>query len=159
VTSRPEIGSGFVVLVHHAEALGPDVDPHRALSARGLAQASWLANWAKAAGIFPTAVWHSGKQRSRQTAEMFLVTCNPRADFRMVRGLRPDDPAGWMHDALVDTSDVVVVGHMPHLPALLSLLAPGTDTFPLHGLVVLERAISGGYEERRRVQPPAVLQE
>ena len=87
-----------VYLVHHADAVGPDVDPQRPLSALGRTQAAALADRVRGAGFAPASIWHSGKLRARQTAEYFLQTCNPFAEFRMVRGLRPDDPPDWMRD-------------------------------------------------------------
>jgi phosphohistidine phosphatase SixA len=66
-----------VFLVHHADALGPHVDPQRTLSRAGIRQADLLAAQAKARGVVPALIWHSGKLRSRQTAEAFLLACNP----------------------------------------------------------------------------------
>jgi phosphohistidine phosphatase len=128
-----------VYLVHHAEAVSPLVDASRPLTSRGRLQAEWLAKEAKNAGVHPAAIWHSGKLRARQTAEAFLVACNPFASFRMVRGLLPDDPVMWVADALeLEDADVMVVGHMPHLPALAARLLPSSELFPLHGLVWME---------------------
>lgn len=127
-----------VYLVHHGDALGPDVDPQRPLSTRGLAQAVHLADQTRAAGAAPAAIWHSGKLRARQTAEPFL-RLNPFAEFKMVRGLRPDDPPEMMRDLLrSETRDLVLVGHMPNLADLLQLVT-GNRGFPLHGLVALQR--------------------
>ena len=127
------------ILVHHAEAVGPDVDPQRPLSARGREQAERLAESLQARGIVPAAIWHSGKLRSRQTAESFLRR-SPFADFRLVRGLRPDDPPVWIRTELVaETRDVLLVGHMPHIVGLAHALAPESEAVPLHGLVGFER--------------------
>jgi phosphohistidine phosphatase len=129
-----------VYLVHHADAVGAEIDPQRPLSMRGRAQADALASKAKQAGYAPAAIWHSGKLRSRQTAEPMLVQCNPFAEFKMVRGLGPDDSPEIMRTTIAgETRDVMLVGHMPSLPALLGLLTGAhTAHFPLHGLVVLE---------------------
>jgi len=127
------------ILVHHAEAVGPDVDPQRPLSARGREQAQRLADALLASGVVPAAIWHSGKLRSRQTAEAFLRR-SPFADFRMVRGLRPEDPPVWIRgDLLAESRDILLVGHMPQIAALAHSLAPGVMTFPLHGLVGFDR--------------------
>ena len=106
-----------VVLVHHADAVGPDVDPQRPLSPRGLAQAGALADAARAFGVRPDAIWHSGKLRARQTAEFFLRACNPMAEFRMVRGLLPDDPPEWMRDELADSGRTAVLVAVDGRPA------------------------------------------
>ncbi len=128
-------------LVHHAQAVGPHVDPQRPLSSEGLAHAERLAQAMKARGAAPAVIWHSGKLRARQTAEAVLRHAAPFAAFTMVRGLRPDDPVGIMATALRgETRDVAVVGHMPHLPSLhRTLLGIGAaPMFPTNGVVELQ---------------------
>jgi phosphohistidine phosphatase len=130
----------LVILVHHADAVGAHIDAQRPLSLHGLAQAQRLTEHVQARGVVPAVIWHSGKLRARQTAEAFLRVCSPFAEFKMVRGLRSEDPAEWMRDELFGESrDVLLVGHMPHMADLARLMAPGTGAFPLNGLVALER--------------------
>jgi phosphohistidine phosphatase len=125
-------------LVHHADAVSPAVDTRRPLSAEGLVHADRLAASAQAAGVRPAAIWHSGKLRARQTAEAFWRACNPLAEFKMIRGLAPDDPPGLARDLVAGESrDVMLVGHMPHLAALRQLLTGNRREFPPHGMVVL----------------------
>ena len=133
----------MILLVHHAEAVGPEVDPARPLSARGLADATLLAERAARRRVRPDVIWHSGKLRARQTAEAFWRICNPLAPFTAVRGLQPDDPPQWLRDLLAgETRTIVLVGHMPHMPRLLRLLVRGNADapdvlFPQHGCVAL----------------------
>ncbi len=146
-----------VLLVHHADALAPSIDPQRALSPLGRRQADWLAEQARAAGCAPGVIWHSGKLRARQTAEPFLRACNPMAEFRMVRGLQSEDPPEWMHAELHgETRDAVVVGHMPHIAALARRLSPDAGEFPLNGLVAFERSGESGWRELWRANPASV---
>jgi phosphohistidine phosphatase len=141
------------ILVHHADAVGPDVDPQRPLSERGRQQADTLAEALHERGIAPVAIWHSGKLRSRQTAEAFLRRCSPFADFRMVRGLRPDDPPMWMRaDLVAEDRDVLLVGHMPQIAGLADTLVPGGGAFPLHALVGFERN-GTAWTEFLRIEP------
>jgi phosphohistidine phosphatase len=100
-----------------------------------------------ARGVKPIAIWHSGKLRARQTAEPFLRLCNPLADFAAIRGLQPTDPPEWIQDLLTgEQREVMLVGHMPNLPRVLTLLVTGTESssswlpFPLHGAIALEPA-------------------
>jgi phosphohistidine phosphatase len=143
-----------VCLVHHAEAVAPSVDPQRPLSTAGQRQATELAARVHALGFAPAAIWHSGKLRSRQTAEAFLRVY-PFAAFQMVRGLRPDDPPVWLRDELnAETRDVLLVGHMPHLPGLMRELVPGSlasGEFPLHGAIVFDRGDRGIWRELARL--------
>jgi phosphohistidine phosphatase len=87
-------------------------------------------------------VWHSGKLRARQTAEAFWRACNALAEFSATRDLQPDDPPTWMRDRLLgEKRDILIAGHFPYLPRLLTLLvAPREDrmvSFPQHGVVAL----------------------
>ena len=133
-----------IFLVHHADAVGPDVDSQRPLSSLGRQQAETLAAKLGAAGCVPAAIWHSGKLRARETAEIMLRVCSPFAEFKMVRGLRPDDPPEWMRDVLkAETRDVMIVGHMPSLPAIAASLSPAVTQFPLHGALIVERSEAG----------------
>lgn len=143
----------FVTIVHHAEAVDASDDAQRPLSARGRAQAEGLARAASLHAVKPALIWHSGKLRARQTAEAFWRLCNPFADFRMVKGLRPED-APEIARALVDLEqrDLLLVSHMPLAPALARALSPGVDALPVNGLVMFER-VDGRYLERWRAAP------
>jgi phosphohistidine phosphatase len=146
-----------IYLVHHADAVGPEIDPMRPLSERGRTAVEELAARAASRGAKPEVVWHSGKLRARQTAEAFWRHCNALATFSSTHGLQPTDPTTWIVDLLKgETRDVMLVGHFPHMPRLLgSLLAGRTDAasadFPLHGIVALERGENDVWEERWRL--------
>lgn len=135
----------MIYLVHHAAAVGPDVDPQRPLSTAGRMHADALAARAAAKGVKPAAIWHSGKLRARQTADAFWRACNPLAELSAIRGLQPTDAPGTIRDRLTgDSRELMLVGHMPSLPRILHLLLTGTEEeaveFPLHGLIALDPA-------------------
>jgi phosphohistidine phosphatase len=144
-----------IYLVHHADAVGPNVEPQRPLSAAGRSHAEALASEVAARGVKPVVIWHSGKLRARQTAEPFLRLCNPLAEFSAIRGLQPTDPPEWIKDRVTgEHREVMLVGHMPNLPRLLTLLVTGSESplrgFPLNGAIALEP--SGGlWVERWRL--------
>ncbi len=132
-----------VYLAHHGEAVGPDVDVRRPLSSDGRRGVTLLAAAAAAKGIRPSIVWHSGKLRARQTAEEYWRACNALAPLVATRHLQPDDPPVWMRDRLRhEAGDILIAGHFPHLPRLLTLLLTGHDDastgFPINGIVALE---------------------
>src|SRR6185295_9409948 len=131
----------FLYLVHHGDALGPDVDPRRPLSAVGRAEVERIAAEAAGRGAKPNVVWHSGKLRAKQTAEIFWRACNALAELSVSRDLQPDDPPQWMRDRLrAETRDIMIAGHFPYLPRLLALLVTGGEAgtlFPQHGVVAL----------------------
>jgi phosphohistidine phosphatase len=128
-------------LVHHGDAVGPEVDPRRPLSEQGREDVLRLAAEAAERGAHPTVVWHSGKLRARQSAEAFWRACNALAPLSATRDLQPEDPPDWIRDRLRgETRDILIAGHYPHLPRLLTLLtlAEGGRSFPQHGVVALQ---------------------
>ena len=134
-------------LAHHGVAVGPEVDPRRPLSPVGLANVERLASQAAARGAKPAVVWHSGKLRAKQTAEAYWRACNALAEFSATRDLQPDDPAQWIRDRLRgETRDILIAGHVTHLPRLLSLLVVGGEAgveFPINGVVALTTEDAG----------------
>jgi len=93
-------------------------------------------------------VWHSGKLRARQTAEAFWRACNALAECSSTRDLQPDDQPAWIADRIRgETRDILIAGHFPHMPRLLTLLlgALGSSVvaFPKHGMVALESEDQG----------------
>lgn len=133
-------------LVHHGDAVGPEVDPRRPLSAVGQASVDRLADLTAKRGVRPDVFWHSGKLRAKQTAEAFWRACNALAEISASRDLQPGDPPAWMRDRLVGESrDVLIAGHFPHLPGLLALLQGRQElaVFPLHGVVALRTEDDG----------------
>jgi phosphohistidine phosphatase len=130
----------FLYLVHHGDAVGPEVDPRRPLSPGGQTHVERIAAEAAARGARPAVVWHSGKLRAKQTAEAFWRACNPLAELSATRDLQPDDPPQWIAERLHgETRDTLIAGHFPHLPRVLALLArsEGERAFPPHGVVAL----------------------
>jgi phosphohistidine phosphatase len=145
-------------IVHHGDAVGPHENPMRPLSSRGQQQVEKLAGEAALRGAKPRIIWHSGKLRARQTADVYRHACNPLAQFTAARGLLPDDPPAWIADRLLlEDGEVMVVGHMPNLPRLLRLLLAGdpdasTIEFPQNGVVCLEEW-AGIWTEGWRLSP------
>ena len=135
-------------LVHHGEAVGPEVDTRRPLSLLGRDAVERLAARAAACGARPAVVWHSGKLRAKQTAEEYWRACNALAEFSATRDLQPEDNPEWIRDRLIgETRDILIAGHYPHLPRLLSLLvdprSDRTTTFPPNGIVALSSDDAG----------------
>jgi phosphohistidine phosphatase len=143
----------FLILVHHADAVTGIVDATRPLSELGHRQAESVSARVAAHGIKPAAVWHSGKLRARETAEIYWRAVNPAATFVAQRGLQPDDDPEALADVLnAETDDLMVVSHYPLLPGLLRELTGGDVAFPQHGAVGLEH-VDGRWIERWRETP------
>jgi phosphohistidine phosphatase len=143
----------WLYLVHHAEAVGPEVDPSRPLSPAGREAVVRLAADAASRGMKPAVIWHSGKLRAKQTAEAFWRACNPFAEFGATRDLQPDDAPEWVRDRLSNEArDVMLAGHYPHLPRLLMLLCgEDSSSFPPHGVVALTSDDGRAWREEWRL--------
>lgn len=139
-------------LVHHGDAVGPDVDPRRPLSGVGRLRVDRLSALAAERQVRPAVVWHSGKLRAKQTAEAFWRASNALAEFAATRDLQPDDKPEWIAARLRgETRDILIAGHFPHLPRLLSVLLKeeSAPPFPPHGIVAL--ATDDGGEKWREL--------
>jgi phosphohistidine phosphatase len=139
----------MLFLVHHAQAVDAMLDPQRPLTDQGRAHAEALAARVAGRGVKPAVIWHSGKLRARQTGEPFWRACNPLAEFAAAHGLQPGDPPQWILDVVSgDPRDIMLVGHMPHIGRLLTLLVKfgGAGDFPMHGCVAVEHATHGWRE-------------
>jgi phosphohistidine phosphatase len=119
-------------LIRHAHAVDADEDPRRPLSARGREQARTLANFLKATGALQTTeVWHSPLARSIETAELFVQHLGLDARLTEVDGLEGEDDPAIVAQRLARRHDpLAIVGHNPHLGALLSLLVAGSAAPP-----------------------------
>ena len=125
-------------LVQHGQAKRDDEDPQRPLTDRGADDVAWVAHWAiDRFGVRPGRVVHSGKTRSRQTAEIWgrLVDVNPEQGDALAPN---DDPTTWARLLAEATGDVMLVGHLPHLATLASILLTGE---PDHQLISFQPAV------------------
>ena len=137
----------FLYLIQHGEAVSKDEDPERPLSSTGVEDVNRVAAYAAAncgievgAGIF-----HSGKLRARQTAEIVASVLNLPGP-EQADGLKPmDDPTIWQSRLAESLQDQVLVGHLPYMSRLVSLLLTGDPgenivQFKMGGVVALKRA-------------------
>ena len=146
--TAPTVTAMRVYLVQHGQAKPENEDPQRPLTDRGADDVAWVAHWAiDRFGVRPSRVIHSGKTRSRQTAEIWGRLLE--VDAEEGDGLAPnDDSKAWVRRLTADTADVMLVGHLPHLAKLASLLLTGDPDgqligFQQGGLVALEHNDAG----------------
>ena len=150
-------------LVQHAKAKSKEEDPDRPLSAEGYADIRKVAVFvAEQANMNVHQIFHSGKTRARQTAEVLGEALRPVNGVLPASGLKAlDDPADWA-SRLVDMNDeIILVGHKPYLPRLAALLiCQDTETtvvdFTMGGVVCLVRNLEDRWSVRWMVTPDIV---
>lgn len=130
-------------LVQHGEARPEEEDPDRPLTERGRDEVERIALAAARAGLRPERILHSGKLRARQTADILFLALRPEQGVHESPSLGPnDDPAKASHAVEDAAGSLMVVGHLPHLSRLCSLLLLGDPdrelvAFRMGGIVCL----------------------
>ena len=115
----------LVYLVQHGKAKSKEEDPDRPLTDEGRKEVeSVMLLMLRFGAITASRVVHSGKRRAAETAQ--LIAGKLEAEVAPEDGLDPDDdPAVWAARIREADRDLVLVGHLPHLERLASLLLCG----------------------------------
>lgn len=110
-------------LVRHGEALPESQDSVRPLSSRGAKELEKSAKYVAAQNIQIDEIMHSNKLRARQTAEILSKHIGPARGLREAGGMNPmDDPQPWLDELTVSKDKLMLVGHLPFMSRLASLL-------------------------------------
>ncbi len=135
----------YLYLAQHGEAKPAEVDPTRGLTEKGAADVRKVAVHLQKLNLGIKGIYHSGKTRAHDTASILAAQLSPHKGVVEAAGLAPqDDPQIW-HERLKELDeDTVLVGHLPHLRRLASLLLCGDpDRTVVHlkmgGIVCLRR--------------------
>jgi phosphohistidine phosphatase len=130
-------------LVRHGKAQPKEKDPNKSLSTQGRSVTRKTGLFLKEKQFIVEAVWHSPKKRAVETAE--IIVQNLSCDQIEERDdLNPNDPAGKFPKEIEKLNkELMVVGHLPFLQKLLSLLLTGKQNLDLvefinSGVVCLE---------------------
>ena len=148
-----------VYLVRHGEAVSSGVDPKRPLSEQGLAEIRKVASFIKPLKISVEHIWHSDKLRAAQTAEILAESVSVEKDCSAHENLMPNDDVTIIADELeaYDT-DLMIVGHLPFLAYLTSLLVTGKVTanvvaFDAGSIACLNRRDPGQWQIEWMISP------
>ncbi len=121
-------------IVQHGQNLPKERDPQKGLSPEGRQSVRRIARVASGYGVRLSAIWHSGKQRALQTAELISEILKPSGAVQEVSGLGPlDDVADFATRVDLD-SDLMLVGHLPFLEKFVTYMIFGTTTPPVFRL-------------------------
>ena len=144
-----------VYLIQHAQAKSSEEDPARPLAEAGEAAARRVAGHAARTGVKIERIYHSGRLRAQQTAEI-LANALGVERIEAKAGLNPSDDVApvkeWLDELAAEGArSLAIVGHLPFLDKLASLLVAGSAeaqvaTFQNAGIVKLIPKPSGtGY--------------
>jgi phosphohistidine phosphatase len=149
----------YLYLVQHGEALREEVDPSRSLSEEGIEDIKKVAAFAKSMKMTAHQIFHSGKMRAFQTAQVIADTVPIDMGIAETDGLAPkDEPEIWADRIDKLNNDVILVGHLPHLARLSSLLIRGDKNqssvnFEMGGILCLRKDDEGGWTVDWMIKP------
>lgn len=152
----------LLYLIQHAEAKREEEDPSRGLTDKGFQDIKNIASYAEKLNINIKQVFHSGKKRALQTAEVLAVHLKPAKAISETDGLAPmDDPQIWAERISKMEEDTMLVGHLPHLARLASLLLCGDKNrsvvdFKMGGIVCLKRDEDGKWSVEWMIIPEVI---
>lgn len=133
-------------LVQHGKAKSKTEDPERPLSDQGVEEIEKMAKHAKHyLSIEVKQIFHSGKLRAQQTAEILAKHLPPLEEIVVNDDLEPlADPKILQRQLAKTTEDILIVGHLPHLSKLTSVLLTHDEKgeiimFKNGGIINLER--------------------
>ena len=148
-----------VYLVRHGEAVSSEIDRQRPLSDQGRADVRKIASFIRPLKVCVERIWHSGKPRAAQTAEILAGAVATEKGCSAREGLMPNDDVTTIADELeaYDT-DLMIVGHLPFLWNLTSLLVAGRGTadvvaFSAGAMACLERRDHGTWQINWMIAP------
>jgi phosphohistidine phosphatase len=152
-----------VYFVQHGRAKSEEEDPQRRLTDKGIGEVEKVADFLRPLELRIDAVWHSGKARAQQTAELLAEAVSDRDRVVQREGLGPKDQVTATKEALEQTSgDVMIVGHLPFLGKLVALLVTGSEAnaiveFQFGGVVCIERRDRGKWKIAWMITPALLL--
>ena len=115
-------------LVQHGNAAVKEVDPDRGLTERGKDDVGKVADFIRSLNI-SAQLWHSGKTRAAQTAEMLAKAMTVKCVVSGKEGLSPNDDVKKTKEQIESVDeDVMIVGHLPFLGKLVSLFVTGDES-------------------------------
>ncbi len=133
-------------LVQHAKATSKETDPKRPLSEKGLQEIQKVAAFIKPLNLKVDFLWHSEKTRAIQTANILKAAIEINKDANSRDDIGPTDDATKIAKELQSaTNDIMIVGHLPFLSKLASLLLNGSESanivsFKNAGIVCINRS-------------------
>lgn len=135
----------YLYLVHHAEAKPAETDPTQGLTTKGIADVRKVAAHLGRLSLDIKRIYYSGITRAHETASILAAQLKPVKGVVEAAGLEPHDDSQIWHERLKELDEgTVLVGHLPHLRKLASLLLCGdSERTAVHlkmgGVVCLKR--------------------
>jgi phosphohistidine phosphatase len=119
----------YLFLARHGMPVSKEVDLTKPLSEEGKREVEKVAKFFAESPVRPGVIYHSGKKRAVQTAEIIHEKLKLDKVPLAKEGISPLDSPGIIAEEIdVSDSNLMIVGHLPHLSRLASWLVTGNDS-------------------------------
>ncbi len=152
-----------VILMQHAEAKRKEEDPQRNITDKGREETEKIARFfVNNVDVKIDKIIHSTKLRAKQTAEILSRYIRPVRGMVEESDLEPKaDPSIWANKLRDINENIIIVGHLPHLSRLTSLLLTGNSEieivkFRYSNMVCLERNKNGEWRILWIIRPDII---
>jgi phosphohistidine phosphatase len=150
-----------IYLVQHGESKSKEIDPERKLTESGSRDVQKIADFLRTSDALDVnEIWHSGKVRAQQTAELLAPGTSAGTKAVMHHdGLAPKDAVEPIKQELEQANrNVMIVGHLPFLGRLAALLLTGNAdndlvAFQFGCVVCLRRENAGEWRLKWMIVP------
>ncbi len=138
-------------IVQHGDAVAKDVDPDRPLSDQGRADIERLAELLGKHKVQVARIFHSGKTRAKETAELLRPLLERDGELEEQQGLAPNDsPDAFLRQLVRADKDTLIVSHMPFVARIVSQALTGVPDrqlleFAPGGIAGIERGDSASW--------------
>ena len=149
-------------LVRHGDAVDERQDPQRPLSDRGNVEVEKVARHLASLSIKPDRIFHSPKLRAAQSAHILEQHLHPARGSEEAEGLLPNDsPKAWKKRLKEMDGTVMLVGHLPSLARMASLLLSDDAekiqlAVAMGGVVCLSRDMKGSWALEWMIAPEQI---
>lgn len=121
-----------IYLVQHGDSLPKEIDPERPLSEQGKKDVKSLSEFLSLLKIEVSHVYHSGKLRAQQTAEILEANILVKEGIEPRAGLDPLDNVILLAKEINQYhQDLILVGHLPFMDKLVRYLVTKNEHCPL----------------------------
>ena len=150
-------------LVQHAKAASKQIDLQRPLTEEGHRDIQKVAAFIRPLNLCVDYLWHSGKKRAVKTAEVLAEAIKVQEGIIAHDGLGPNDDVAVLRNEFTSAEhSIMIVGHLPFLGKLASLLLTGSESantvvFKQGGIVCLSRSEAKQWQIEWMVTPEILV--
>lgn len=112
-----------IYLIQHGEAKREEEDPERGLTEKGKEDIKKSGKFLNKLNVKVNNIWHSGKKRAEESALILKECLSFEGEIEKIDGINPMDEPEGIYEKLKNLDcDLIIVGHLPNLSKLASLL-------------------------------------